>query len=129
MFFTGVNFTVQTRLGGTFTQKALFSAGLSTSPLAQTWFYMGLRYDHSTDTVYGRIKELGASHTEDPGWKSASVNSPTFPQGTEWTKSTVTAKSNTSAYCGVAQTRFCDALVDGYGYGANETRTYLDEVS
>jgi hypothetical protein len=131
MFFNGSQFNVQTRLGGVLTPKVIIPSTLSSSPFAQCWFYLGWQYNFATNITHCRVIELGTTGAtqEDTGWKSGTVNSPTFPSGTEWVKTTVTAKSSTTAYCGVAQTRFCDQLVDGYGLANNLTRTYIDEVT
>lgn len=128
ILFTGSQFQVHTRLGGAFTHKGTWASGLASTPANNAWFYLGIQYNHSTNNVYCRIKELGAGATEDTGWKIQAVAAPTFDD-TEWVQFSANAKSGDTNVCGVAQLRVCEQTVHGYGNGANATRNYYDLVS
>jgi hypothetical protein len=124
-YFSGSQFYLNTIHSGAQTAKVSgLASGLSTTPFGVKWFVFQVQYVHSTDTVYFRIQEMGASGNEDSGWKSQALT-PTFDD-TEWVKFQALAKSGSADDQGLAQLRVCEQITHGYGDGAKATATYQD---
>jgi hypothetical protein len=80
------NFVIRTYTGGSGTVKATVAHGFSDRPHDSTWFRLQFKYNFGTLAYEMRAVEMGATETEDSGWKTGTIVSPTYSLSSDLVK-------------------------------------------